>query len=142
MKQIHSGAYSFPLLCSFFGKYHCPPHRMFRKAVYPGTDGCALAKDEDNPTSSSREGSWANGLMFEPVSSFVKYECQYLPCLLLKDVRKTDLNETLSYRRGYGTLEADQWFSTSGGSLAPQRTSSHVRRRLLVVRTGKGAASG
>ena len=45
---------------------------MFRKAVYPGTDGCALAKDEDNPTSSSREGSWANGLMSEPVSSFVK----------------------------------------------------------------------
>lgn len=115
---------------------------MFRKAVYPGTDGCALAKDEDNPTSSSLEGSWANGLMSEPVSSFVKYECQYLPCLLLKDVRKADLNETLSYRRGYGTLEAGQWFSTSGGSLAPQRASSHVRRRLLVVRTGKGAASG
>lgn len=87
--------------------------------MYPGTDGCALAKGEDKPTSSSLEGSWANGLMSEPVSSFVKYECQYLPCLLLKDVRKTDLNETLSYGRNYGTLEADQWFSTSGGSLAP-----------------------
>ena len=37
--------------------------------------------------------------------------------LLLKDVRKIDLNETLSYGRDYGTLEADKWFSTSGGAV-------------------------
>ena len=44
--------------------------------MYPGTDGCALAKGEDNPTSNSLEGSWANGLMSKPVSSFVKYELE------------------------------------------------------------------
>ena len=49
---------------------------MFPKAVYPGTDGCTLAKGEDNPTSNSLEGSWTNGLMSEPVSSFVKYELE------------------------------------------------------------------
>ena len=70
----------FSPLCALFGKYHCPSHRMFPKTMFPGTDGCALAKGEDNPTSSSLEGSWANGLMSEPVSSFIEYECQYLPC--------------------------------------------------------------
>ena len=44
--------------------------------MYPGTDGCALSKGEDNPTSNSLEGSWANGLMSKPVSSFVKYELE------------------------------------------------------------------
>lgn len=53
---------------------------MFPKTVFPGINGCVPAKGEDNPTSSSLEGSWANGLMSEPVSSFIEYECQYLPC--------------------------------------------------------------
>ena len=62
--------------------------------------------------------------------------------LLLKDVRKIDLNETLSYGRDYGTLEADKWFSTSGGQSGSPKNIQPHQKMLLVIRTGKRAASG
>ena len=40
-----------------------PPHLMLPETVCPEADGFALAKGENNPVSSSLEGSCASGLM-------------------------------------------------------------------------------